>query len=95
MEDKSILSLQGGKVNIYEEVRMDFKKIYNLFEDDIEELTETTEAEASANALLSKLKGKDTDLFFELDIAIGTLVRAYEKQGFAGGIEAARKLNMT
>ena len=73
---------------------MDFKKIYNLFEDDIEELTGTIEAEASTNALLSKLKGIDPDLFFELDSAIGTLARAYEKQGFNGGLTAAKELSV-
>lgn len=74
---------------------MDFKKIYILVEDEIEELTETSEAEAALGTLLSKLKETDPELFFTLDSAIGTLVRAYEKQGFVGGIEAAKKLNMT
>lgn len=73
---------------------MDFKKVYNLFENDIETLPETTAAEAAISALLTKLKDTEPDLYFELDSAIGALARAYEKQGFAGGIEAARRLNM-
>ena len=63
---------------------MDFKKIYILVEDEIDELTETAEAEAALGALLSKLKETDPELFFTLDSAIGTLARAYEKQGFIG-----------
>lgn len=73
---------------------MDFKKVYNLFEDDITTQPETTAAEAAIRATVAKLKDADPDLFFELDSAIGALARAYEKQGFAGGIEAARRLNM-
>ncbi len=69
---------------------MDFKKIYNLFEDDIKTQPETTAAEAAITALLGKLKDADPDLYFELDSAVGALARAYEKQGFAGGIEAAK-----
>lgn len=71
---------------------MDFKKIYNLFENDIETLPETTAAEAAISALLTKLKDTEPDLYFELDSAIGALARAYEKQGFAGGLEAAKAM---
>ena len=71
---------------------MDFAKIYRLFEDDIEVLGETTAAENEVNRLLKKLKEKDPELFFDLDSAIGTLMRAYEKQGFNGGLAAVQMM---
>lgn len=69
---------------------MDFKKIYRMFEDDIEVLGETTVAENEVNRLLNDLKEKDPEMFFDLDSAIGALARAYEKQGFNGGLAAAK-----
>lgn len=69
---------------------MDNINLYERFEDDIEELRETKEAEAKVSALLASLKGKDPELFFDLDSAIGALARAYEKQGFNGGLTAAK-----
>ena len=66
---------------------MDYNQVYRMFEDDIEIIGETIKAENKVNRLLRKLKAKDSELFFELDSAIGTLARAYEKQGFNGGLD--------
>ena len=71
---------------------MDFKTVYRMFEDDIEVLGETMLAENEVNHLLNDLKEKDPELFFDLDSAIGALVRAYEKQGFNGGLAAVREM---
>lgn len=69
---------------------MDFAKFFNSIEDHIEMKPETEAAEAVTSALLAKLKEKDLDLYFELDSAIGSIARAYEKQGFAGGLAFAK-----
>lgn len=71
---------------------MDFIRMYRLFEDDIEVLGETTVAENTVNRLLEEVKAKDSELFFDLDSAIGALTRAYEKQGFNGGLAAVREM---
>ena len=42
--------------------------------------------------ILSKLKDKDPELFFDLDCAIGALARAYEKQGFNGGLTFIKEI---
>ena len=55
-------------------------------EDDIIELSETKAAEETVSRLLDALKEKDPELFFQMDSAIGRLARAYEKQGFVGGL---------
>lgn len=69
---------------------MDFIRMYRMFEDDIEVLGETTMAENEVNRLLEEVKTKDRELFFDLDSAIGALARSYEKQGFNGGLFAAK-----
>lgn len=65
-----------------------YERLYRMAEDNIEELPETTAAEETVTRLLNELKDKDPELFFQIDSAIGRLARAYEKQGFVGGIEA-------
>lgn len=65
-----------------------YQRLYMMAEDNIEELPETTAAEQNISRLLDTLKEKDPELFFQMDNAIGRLARAYEKQGFVGGIEA-------
>ena len=65
-----------------------YERLYMIAEDNIEELPETTAAEETVSRLLNDLKEKDPELFFQMDSAIGRLARAYEKQGFIGGIEA-------
>ena len=67
---------------------MNYNTLYKAVEDDIIELSETKAAEEIVSRLLDTLKEKDPELFFQMDSAIGRLARAYEKQGFVGGIEA-------
>lgn len=73
---------------------MDFEKLFNSVEDYIEVQPETTAAEEAASELLLKLKDTDPDLYFELDGAIGALARAYEKQGFAGGLALSKAVTL-
>lgn len=73
---------------------MNYEKHYKLFENSIEELKETVKADNEVNRLLKKLKGVDSELMFTLDSAIGALARAYEKQGFNGGLAAAREIRI-
>ncbi|MBP5460678.1 MAG: hypothetical protein J6Y20_00925 [Lachnospiraceae bacterium] len=74
---------------------MDYQRIYTEFEDFIEPLEETAEAEGEVNRLVSKLKDRDPELFFDLDCAIGALARAYEKQGFNGGLTFIKEIALT
>ncbi|KAB0577200.1 hypothetical protein EI53_01219 [Fusobacterium naviforme] len=69
---------------------MDFRELYKKHEDGIERIDETERAEESLSGLLAKLKAEDKELYFDIDSAIGALARAYEKQGFRGGLKAAR-----
>ncbi|MBQ9902489.1 MAG: hypothetical protein IJM51_08950 [Clostridia bacterium] len=65
---------------------MNYNTLYKAVEDDIIELSETKAAEETVSRLLDALKEKDPELFFQMDSAIGRLARAYEKQGFVGGL---------
>jgi len=73
---------------------MDLSVIYNTFEDDIDVIEDTTAADNAVSSLLASLKEKDPELFFDLDSAIGALARAYQKQGFCGGIAAYNAITL-
>lgn len=71
---------------------MNYRELYEKHEESIAKIEEVGKAEESLSAVLSKIKEINAELYFDLDSTIGTLARAYEKQGFRGGYEAARAI---
>lgn len=66
---------------------MNYRLIYDLYERHIDDVEETDLAEEKISSILKEVQQKDRELYFELDSAIGTLSRAYEKRGFNGGLK--------
>lgn len=69
---------------------MNYKELYNLYEENAElhpEITETRAADGRMSVFLHTL---DSETAFQLDMLIGQLVRAYEMQGFLFGVNYAR-----
>ena len=64
---------------------MNYKELYNLYEENEElhpEIIETGTADGQVSAFLRTLVSETA---FQLDLLIGQLVRAYEMQGFLFG----------
>ena len=71
-----------------------YKKLYEKYEQtDAHKVTgEVKEAEQVIERAIEDLKGiAPEDALFELDMLIGTLARAYEKQGFLFAQEVAKR----
>lgn len=71
---------------------MDFRKIYDAYQESIPAIAEVEAAEAQAKEAYKAVKLLDKDLADKLDTVMGTLARAYEKQGFNAGLLFGEKL---
>ena len=70
------------------------EKAYNKYDDRNEASTpQTLKAEKKFSETHKKIAKLDEALAFELDVIVGELARAYEKQGFEAGYKAAVKTN--
>lgn len=70
-----------------------YKKLYEKYEQtQIHRTTaEVNKAEADVDMAIQNLKGSVPEsAIFELDMLIGALARAYEKQGFAFAMEVTK-----
>ncbi len=66
--------------------------IFNAYEEHIPQIAEVTKAEKNVRKIYDKIAAYDADLAFSMDMVVGALVWAYEKQGFMGGLAVARDI---
>lgn len=69
---------------------MDFMSIYDAYEERIQQITEVTTAEENFKKILDNIAAYNTELADRADMLVGALARAYEAQGFNGGLTVAR-----
>lgn len=69
---------------------MDFRTIFDSYEEKIPQIAEVTTAEENFKKILDKVAAYSTELADSADMLVGVLARAYEAQGFNGGMAAAR-----
>lgn len=69
---------------------MDFRTIFDSCEEQIPQIAEVTTAEENARKVCDKIAAYSTELADSVDIIFGALARAYEAQGFNGGLAVAR-----
>ncbi len=69
---------------------MDFRAIFDFYEERIPQISEVTTAEENARKIYDKIAAYNTELADSVDTIIGALARAYEAQGFNGGLAVAR-----
>lgn len=68
------------------------KKLFEAYQERIPEIKEVEQVEVRMAELNKRLKAIDSDLAEEFDQAIGRIAWEYEKQGFCGGVMAAKSL---
>ena len=66
------------------------KDYYDVYQEKIQEIPEVGRAEENARNVYNEVRKYDRDLADRVDTAMGILARAYEAQGFNGGLMAAR-----
>lgn len=66
---------------------MDFRVIYDTQQENIPQIPEVDAAEKAISEIYKRVRGLDAGLADLLDTAHGALARAYEKQGFNGGLQ--------
>lgn len=71
---------------------MDFREAYDAYQESIPAIAEVEAAETQAREVYEAVKAKDRELADRLDTIMGKLARAYEKQGFNGGLLYGGKL---
>ncbi len=64
--------------------------IFDANEERIPQIAEVTKAEENAREIYGRIADYDAELAFSMDMVIGALARAYEKQGFNAGMAVAR-----
>lgn len=69
---------------------MDFRDIFDTYEEKIPEIEEVTRAEENAQKVYDRIAAYNSELADTVDLIIGALARAYEAQGFNGGLAVAR-----
>ncbi len=60
--------------------------IFDAYEEHIPQIAEVTKAEEAVQAIYGMVAAYSQDLADDVDMAIGALGRAYEKQGFNAGM---------
>jgi len=63
--------------------------IFDAYEDHIPQIAEVVKAEKNAQEIFDKIAAYDMELAYSMDMVIGSIARAYEKQGFNGGLAVA------
>lgn len=66
------------------------KDVYNIYQERILRIAEVDRAEEAFRKIYDKIAKRDRELADQVDSLIGTIVSAYEVQGFNGGLMAAR-----
>ena len=69
---------------------MDSKKIYDVYQEKIRKIQEVEKAEEIAQKAYNEILVYDRELADKVDTVMGILARAYEAQGFGGGLMVAR-----
>ncbi len=64
--------------------------IFYAYEEKIPQIAEVARAEENVRKIFDKIAAYDTELAYSMDMVVGALARAYEKQGFHGGMAVAR-----
>lgn len=67
---------------------MDYNEIFEIYEEKIPQIEEVVRAEEKAREIYERVCTYDNDLAFCMDEVIGMIARAYEAQGFNGGLAA-------
>lgn len=71
------------------------EKLYNLYDRESTSNSLTEKAEDRFSEIYKRIEVLNSALAFELDGVIGELARAYEKQGFEAGYNAAARQGRT
>lgn len=69
---------------------MDFRKIFDIYEEQIPNIEEVTKAEEAIQKIYNKIATYNKELADNMDMVVGTFARAYEMQGFNGGLMSAK-----
>lgn len=69
---------------------MGFREIYCVYEEKIPKIAEVTKAERDFRKVYDQIAAYNTELADDVDMIAGMLARAYEAQGFNGGLSVAR-----
>lgn len=69
---------------------METRKIYEAYEEKIPQIAEVTKAEEKFRQIYSQIAAHSKELADDVDMIAGMLARAYEAQGFGGGLAVAR-----
>lgn len=67
------------------------EKLYNLYDRESTSNSLTEKAEDRFSEIYKRIEALNSTLAFELDGVIGEIARAYEKQGFEAGYNAAAR----
>lgn len=73
-------------------MKKNFNKLFDAYEEKIKETEGVTQVEALMAELHKKIRALDSDLAEELDQTVGRIAWEYEKQGFCGGVMAAKSM---
>ncbi len=86
--------LKAGKLEAYCQRHRGTKDthtdIFDAHEERIPQIAEVTKAEEAMRAIYSMIAAYSQDLADDVDMAVGALGWAYEKQGFNAGIAIAK-----
>ena len=69
---------------------MEREEIYDTYQERIPQITEVDRVEETARQIYDRVAAYNRELADSMDMVIGTLARAYEAQGFNGGLMVAR-----
>lgn len=68
---------------------MDFRTIFDAYEEKIPQIEEVDKAEENARRICDRIAAYNSELADSVDMIMGALARAYEAQGFNGGLSVA------
>lgn len=68
---------------------METREIYDAYQEKISKIWEVDRAEEIARKVYDEILSYDRELADRVDTAMGILARAYEAQGFCGGLMVA------
>lgn len=69
---------------------METRELYDVYQEKIPQIREVDKAEEIAQRTYDEVLSYNHELTDKVDIVMGILARAYEAQGFSGGLMAAR-----
>lgn len=69
---------------------MEFKELFDFYEEQIPQISEVTTAEEKLREAIGRVSFYSRELADSVDTIAGMLARAYEAQGFNGGLAVAR-----